>query len=80
MNPTEHRPESLDYRGIAERYNALPPGRAFRIARVYNITHFRRALERRGLAHRVDFKVAHQGNHCIIRRLSDVPMDTGEEG
>lgn len=78
MNPTESR-QAIDYRDIAERYNDLARGQVLRLPRVYNITHFRRALERRGLTHRIDFKVSHQGSNCVIKRLSDVEMRTQTE-
>lgn len=79
MKTTEDRPNRIDYGDIARRYNELEKGCALRIPRVYNITHFRAALERRGLLHRADFKASVKGRQCIIKKLSDARMNGGEE-
>lgn len=73
MNTDTDKP-GIDYTDIARRYNELPIGRVILLPRVYHITNFRRRLESRGLTYRVDFKVYHQGRHCVIRRLRESEM------
>jgi hypothetical protein len=62
----------LDYDEIATLYNTIAIGQAVKIKKVYNVTLFRQAIERRGLSS-ADVHIYQRGS-CYIERKSDTPM------
>jgi len=63
----------LDYGKIAEAYNSLQVGQMLKLDPVYNITAFRRSLERR--LDKANFEAFHRGGHCFLKRKSTTPME-----
>lgn len=65
--------QRIDYRKIAETYNSMEVGKVMRLESVYNITAFRRSLERRLPAG--NFDAYQRGKKCFIKRITSVPME-----
>lgn len=63
----------IDYRKIAEAFNELPVGRTLRLDPVYNITVFRRTLERR--APSGSFEVFQRRGNCFLKRVTADAME-----
>lgn len=65
---------SIDYVELAKKYNALEVGGAVVLEPVYNITNFKAALERRGLASQTDFNAFNKGGETLVKRVSQAVM------
>ena len=63
----------IDYRKLAEVYNQLAVGRTLKLDPVYNITAFRRTLERRAPAG--SFEVFQRRGNCFIKRITEDSME-----
>lgn len=64
----------IDYVELAKTYNALEIGGAVEMDAVYNITNFKEALCRRGLASNADFKAFNLNGKTLVKRLSQAAM------
>ena len=62
----------IDYRKIAEKFNTMEVGDTLRLDKVYNVTAFRRHLERRTAKGALSVHQRH--GKCFVKRLSDTPM------
>lgn len=69
--PAPH--QRIDYRALAELYNKMAVGQTLKHAPVYNITVFRRNLQRR--VAEGSFSVFQRSGHCFIKRLTTAEME-----
>lgn len=70
-----HAPRTpIDYAKLAEFYNALEVGGAVEMDAVYNITNFKEALGRRGLALKTDVDAFSHSGKTLVKRLSQAVM------
>lgn len=74
--PQEGRPQRtpIDYTKLAELYNELEVGGAVEMDAVYNITNFKEALVRRGLALQTDVSAFNHNGKTLVKRLSQAVM------
>lgn len=63
----------LNYREIAEAYNNLRVGQVLKRGGVYNITSFRKNLERR--LEKSNFEVYQRNGACFLKRKTAVLME-----
>lgn len=79
MHTVEHAKgpsaEQIDYAALATHYNALQIGGAVVMDKVYNITLFKRALERRGVVHNTDFQAYNADGKTYVKRLTITRME-----
>ncbi len=69
--PAPH--QRIDYRALADTYNKMAVGQTLKRPQVYNITMFRRNLQRR--VAEGGFEVYQRNGHCFIKRLTTAEME-----
>lgn len=75
-NSKPRRPlDRMDFYRLARDYNLLDRGRTLKMERVANVTHTKRALERRGIKDGEDCHAYNMGRFFYLRKLSDKLMD-----
>lgn len=64
----------IDYNKLADYYNSAEVEGAVEMDEVYNITLFKKALERRGLTLDEDFSAFNKDGKTFVKRLSQASM------
>lgn len=79
MKPVSDLPQPqsqafIDYGALTKKYNELEMTAGLQLEKVYNITLFKRALERRGLIHGEDFHAYNKNGSTYVQRLTEKRM------
>lgn len=69
--------DSIDYAKLSTMYNESAVGDGVELDKVYNITLFKKALERRGVIVGKDVEAFSSGDVTIVKRISTAAMSRG---